>query len=446
VFGGDSLIGESLFAPIDREANAEDKAQETQFALGIGFPYRSYRLNPRHYVIKRTTGADRIQDKPDGTLGFLRQMVVMFAVESRIAVHNAHSADYPLEYFPLINYVIRPNRWKDLKEEDDEDEASIYRVNNIWEAYGDDYGDEFLRWKFGGFRYLQQTNADYSAQAGKRHFSKPEFGFEEITDFCTRAMHSLPRATNQQDSPGLRTFPANNSFDFDDDQGEIKFAYDERTGGKGENLYAVCEKGIVLALHKKSILSEVTASDVGLLAGDRFIQGQYWISKTIGCPDERWRGKSEGSISIPTEDGFVKKEAAFFPGATSFYRLFGNSVDDVAKGHYYSKINPVLKDFRSGLLDEITAVYDEDHDEAWWSVTRPAIIILAEIAVELSIPLTNNNDGDFFRILGNQPITINLPPSGLNPEIQSITICNDGTQDAIIQNDLDQSLIIVLAG
>jgi len=442
VFGGDSLIGESLFAPIDREANSKDDAAETQFALGIGFPYRTFKLNPRHYVIKRTTGVDHIQDRSDGTLGYIRQMVVMFAVESRIAVHSAHNADYPLQYFPLINYVMRPNRWKDLKEEADEDEASIYSINNIWDAYGDDYGfDEWVRWKFGGFRFIQNVNSDYSVQPGKTHVSKPEFGFEEKTEFCTRAMHSLPRATNQQDSPGLRTFPANNVFDFDDDQGEIKFAYDERTGGKGENLYAVCEKGVVIALHKKSILSEITASDVGLLSTDRFIQGQYWISKTIGCPDERWRGKSEGSISIPTESGFIRKEAVFFPGATSYYRLFGNSVDDIAKGHYYSKIKTVLRDLRPGLQDDLTAVYDENHDESWLSITRPARIISLALSIGIEID-DSYNDGDLIEIRNADGTTLQLSPSA--PEdVDKLIICNKSQGTAELRNG-DNSLIIIL--
>jgi len=177
----------------------------------------------------------------------------MFTVESKISTSYAYNTTYPLQFFPLINYVIRPNRW---------DETKSIVDNGIYQDYVDDYGaDEKDRWKWGGFRFTQQMNPDYSNEPPKEYFSKPDFGFVEKREFCTRIMWSLPRAINSQDIPGLKTFPANNAFDIDDNQGEIKFAY-SAVSGKGENLYAFTEKGICLLLTNKSILSDLDGGEL----------------------------------------------------------------------------------------------------------------------------------------------------------------------------------------
>ena len=410
VFGGDSIIGESIFSPIDRESNAKDDAQETQFEFGIGFPYRKYRVNPRQYIIKRTTGVSRIQDKTFGTLGFIRQMAVMFCCESRVSIHLSHSLDYPLQHFPSVHYVMRPNRW---------DEDKTIEENNIFPEYVDDYGEEEkTRWKFGGIRFIQPINIDYSAQSPKESFSKPEFGFEEETEFCVRHMWSLPRATNQQDSPGLRTFPANNSFDISDDRGEIKRLYDD-ISGKGENIYAITESGICLLLHKKSVLSETTSTELGLLSADRFIGGEYWIDRNHGMPDELWRGSFEGPIIIPTDEGGVRRDALFFTDGITFLRLADNNVEDLAKGSYYSRINPVLNKIRPGFLDKITGVYYRDKDEAWLHISRTPTVFDTTFDLPAYEP---QNDGDVVKYIGPNATT-HVPPAAT--DVREYFVCNE---------------------
>lgn len=364
VFGGDTTVGETIFAPIDREADGDANERNTQFTMNIGFPFRKYEMNPRHYVIARTTGANKIQDAVTGSLGFIRQMCIMFACESRIATHYAHNNTLSNQYFPLTHYVMRPNRFDDSSFADS-DPAAIASDNNMFEEYFEDYPDEYSIWKFGGLRFLQETNVDYSVPGPIEFFSKPDFGFEEQNKFCTAVVWSLSRAINQQDSPGLKTFLSSNRFDIDDDNGEIKKAWDSRMGGKGENLYAICASGICLLLTKKAILSNINANDLTVTATDAFINAQYWIDHAIGSNDEMWRGMGDASLDQVTERGRVKGEGLYIPNAHSVYLLTNNQVKDLTKDTYFNRINPVLQRIRSGYQDHVTGGFDENHNEYW---------------------------------------------------------------------------------
>lgn len=369
-FGGDSVIGESIFAPVDREASANglglissitNSAPETQFQFGIGFPYRLWKMNPRYYQIRRTKSgalANVIQDRNWGYLGLIRQMCIMFTAETRIATTYAHNNPSPQQFFPLMHYIIRPHRWDpDLSLAD----------NNIYPNYADDYGvAERDLWKWGGFRFLQNINPDYSTQPPKEFVSRPEFGFEEQTLFRTRTMWSLPRQINQQNTPGLKTFPANNSFDIDDNQGEIKRAYSSTTD-KGENIYAFTNKGICLLVTKKSILSDLDAGQLAYMAADTFIKQQYWISKDVGMFDEFWRTAVEGYVPVTLQDNTeVRVEAIFFANNESVFRFMENQVKDIGRIKYHNVLYPeVLSKVLPGFQTPITAGFDKYNQEYW---------------------------------------------------------------------------------
>lgn len=364
VFGGDSTVGEAIFSPIDREADASDNAEDTQFVFNIGFPFRKYEINPRQYIVARTTGINKIQDINKGSLGYIRQLCIMFACESRVAVHYAHNGATSDQYFPLTHYIMRPNRFDNSSFATGviEDIASD---NNMFEDYFEDYPLEYSIWKFGGLRFMQNINLDYAVRGPIEFLSKPDFGFEEENDFCTGVTWSLSRAINQQDSPGLKTFLSLNRFDLDDDDGEIKKAWDATTPGKGDNLYAICESGICLILTNKTILSSLEANDLSTLASDRFVGGQYWLDHEVGSSDEMWRGMGEGTMDIITEDGRVKQEALYIPNNHSVYRLMSNVVKDIAKDTYFSRLNPVLIRMRVGYLDRIAGGVNHNHNEYW---------------------------------------------------------------------------------
>jgi len=364
-WGGDATIGESIFAPIDRESSAEDDAASTQFAFGIGFPYAEMQLNPRHYVVARTTGVNHIQDQDWLNLGYLRQLCMMFTVESRINTVYGYNLEYPLQYFPSVNYVMRPNRWDDSK---------TIAEQNIYKQYVVDYGEqEKEQWKWGGFRFLQQVNPEYSNEKPKNVFSKPEFGFVEQTHFPTREMHSLPRQINVQDAPSLRTFPANNAFDIDDKNGEIKYAYSEMNE-KGENLYAITDSGICLLLTGKSILSDLNGGEIAYMANTAFIGAEYWIDRRIGMKDEMWRSAAEFTVPMGQDanGAQILMPALFFANKDSVFMLSGpQAPKNIGRANYYSRIRPVLDRIQNGLATKVVGHYDPRNQEYWLHIDDP---------------------------------------------------------------------------
>lgn len=358
VYGGDTFVGETIFAPIDAQADAKSDAAETQFAFGIGFPYFKYKLNPRYYTVRKAGAAlNAVQDAVNAKLGYIRQMCAMFCVESRCGVHLAYNSEYPNQFFPLINYVIRPNRWDDDKNIMD---------NGVFQDYQDDYGSqEETQWKWGGFRFLQQINPDYSCELPIRYFSKPTIGFVERTKYYTRIMWSLPRAINVQNSPGLRTFPVNNAFDIDDNRGEIKFLYDDTTG-QGENLYAITDRGICMLLTKKSILSDLNSGEIAYMAADGFIRAQYWINKEVGMPEDFWRTAVSNYVPAAGDQGDESRiKALFFANRDSVFRMIGNVVTDIGRQGYYKKIRTPLKNVFPTRGSFLTAAYNKLYHEYW---------------------------------------------------------------------------------
>lgn len=360
VFGGDTYLGETIFAPIDKQANAKDKSAETNFCFGIGLPYKDFKINPRYYTIRKAGAAvNEIQDAEWFTLGYIRQLCLMFTVESRIACHLAYNQQTPPnQFFPLINYVIRPNRW-------DEDKGIV--DNHLYQDYQDDYGDiEKNMWKWGGFRFLQQVNPDYSVEPRVAFFSKPEYGFVEKTEFPTRVMWSLSRPINIQDTPGLKSFPANNSYDIDDDQGEIKYAYDSTTQ-RGENIYAITNKGICFLATRKTILSDLGGGDIGYMATDSFVKQQMWLSKDVGMFDEWWRSAAEGFVPVPIGDeSAIRQEALFFANNESVFMFSDNSVKDIGRIKYYSRVyTDGIAKIGPKYTDAVAAVYDKTYQEYW---------------------------------------------------------------------------------
>lgn len=366
VFGGDTYIGEAIFSPIDRIANSESAQADTTFAFGIGMPYHSWQMNSRYYQIKGSSG-NIIQNATDELeLGFIRQMVCMFTCEYRGAGHYAYNNQYPEQFFPSINYIIRPDKWDESKP------LSGPSSNGIWAQYGIDYPGENDNWEWGGFRFLPQINSDYSCLSPVKFFSYPELGFTEQTIFNTGLMFSLSRVEGVLNSPSLKTFPANNLFIIDDNQGEIKYLWDATTN-RGENLYAFTNKGICFLVTNKNILSDQNASQLAYMSG-QFIQQQIWISKEIGMYDENWRGAAEGHVPIgQSEDGSeIISQALFFPNAESVYRFNNDTAVDVGRIGYYSKIfGEGISNVQSSFTTKMTAIYNRFFKEYWLYIKDP---------------------------------------------------------------------------
>lgn len=369
VYGGDSTVSENIFAPIDREASGALSERDAQFLMNIGFPYDQYEVNPRRYIVQDPTSAiTKIQDRETGALAYMRQICVMYAAENRVGANYAYGLTYPFQHFPQTHYVVRPNKgWNDGNFESG-DPALIASDNNIYSGYFDDYPQEWLNWSWGGFRFSQKTNLDYNVNGPIEYFSKPDVGFTEENEFCTRITWSLPRQINVQDSPSLKTFPSSNIFDIADKNGRIVKAWDASVNQSGENLYAITHSGICLLLTKKSVLSNLSGDDLAIMASDSFISSEYWINNNVGAPGENWRGIAEGNPEIITEGGVAKSSALYIPSGRSTFRLMSNMVSDIAANTYEQTLRPVLEGVQSGYTTKMSSVFNGLNNEYWLQV------------------------------------------------------------------------------
>lgn len=373
VFGGDTTIHESIFAPIDREATGENNStqKDAQFRLGIGLPYSQYFITPRHYVVRNTSGINRIQDsfflgvRKSANLFHIRQWCNVFTAESRVSIpymYQGSAESGGKQFYGNTHYVMRPNQFDD--DFTSLDPVTIYETNNnLHTGYKDDYGDEYLQWKWGGFKFLPSYNQDYMAEGSANLLSKPKFGFIERDSFCTGIAWSLRRATNQQQAPGLKTFPPSNFFVITDRQGPIVKAFDAQ-GSKGDNLYAITTRGVCLLITNKDVLRDANAGEIGYMESESFIAREYWIEKGIGMDDEMWRLSAEGLASYPSEMGNNRLETLFFAGRESVYKLVNNKVYDIGSLDYYSEIRTFLQYATKGLDEgRMAGYYDSLNDE-----------------------------------------------------------------------------------
>lgn len=360
VFGGDVTIGEDVFALIDRNSGPTGN-KDNEFLMASGFPYRKYEFNSNYWILRTGDGAiNKIQSQDEIKLDYIRQLLIMFTAESRTVLPYYYG-----EYFPMVHYVMRPYTFDGGNQNANFDSGG----GNVYDDYLTDYPNEFNSWGYGGFKFFGEGNIDYSAILNDRSYtSKPKVGFKEINEFCTRSHWSNKREINVQDSPGLRTFPASNTFDISDEQGDIKYAFDA-TSSKGSNLYAFCNTGICLLITEKSILSDLNAGQLGYMAADGFIMGEYWLNKEIGMWDEMWRTASEASVPFGEPGGAISRmEALHWANNESVFRFVDNSVYDIGRIKFYSTIyNELLKNIGPGYSTHITAGYDRLHEEYWLS-------------------------------------------------------------------------------
>jgi hypothetical protein len=362
VFGGDTFINESIWAVLDNEYNKNGNpiGSTNEFIWSNPFPFKQYEFNsnfPSGFAGYRwwenTIGPNKygydehqFADSAGSNKCRMRQVVTMWTAETRCNLSfffNLESPDKAVseQAFPLVNYIPRPYEWN--ASADPGDRAAWESANNLLSEYFDDYGYEWNWWGWGGFRFLPQTNKDYSkSQTTSTYTSVPTVGFEEQTDFCTRIIWSLRRPINSQNTPSIRTFPSANYFDISDDTGEIKFAWSALSGDKGNNLYALTDSGVCLLMVDKRVIYEINANELAT-AGSSIggILNQLWIDKTIGMSDQTWRSWAEYSNTL----FFVNNKAA--------YMFTDNSLTDISRTGFHYLL-------RSKFLSKIAFSYESD--------------------------------------------------------------------------------------
>lgn len=360
IYGGDSFSSEATVGWVDIEYKNDSKPKDLDLALSIGMPQHKWEITPRNYIVNNTGGGNEIQNSNVATIGNInsmrvRQWLLMYISQSRTPLHSQYmNPDSPNaldQFYPLVHHRARPYKWQN---------ESIGEQRNVFEEYYNELGEEDTYWNYGGFRYRSVVNQDYAAENTFHSYSSTPSAFEAKTDFCTRIIWSDIKPINVSDSPNLRTFGALNIFDLSDETGEIKYAYDTE-GEKGNNLYAFTESGICLLVTNKRLLSQVSGSELAVIGTEsQGVQKQVWIKKNIGMPDEMWRTAAESDSSI------------YWANKDTVYKLFNDTVLDLGRQNYYSRLNPELKNIEDGFETKLTGTYNSKHKEYWLNIKCPS--------------------------------------------------------------------------
>lgn len=353
VYGGRAITYPEVSAAFDRVIHA-DQGNPAGADFRAGAPYHRVRLNPRYYQYSGASG-NKIQKANECRIGGVRQYAIMYLLESYTPYHLSYiDQGENAFFFPAVNYQMKTHRSGEF---------------DYFSGYTNDYGSsgEDAR---GGFSFPRPWNPDHKAIVESDYLTRPSF-FEPENDFCTLVAWSLPRAINTQDSPGLRTFPALNRYFVSDDQGEIKRAYDQMTD-KGRNLFAITERGVVMLLTNKSVLSDINSDEIAYISNENYISDEYWLTKEAGCSGEFWKGSAEGKIRIPSQETKQHSEILIWPDRTGVYRMIGMQVDNIMRTGYASKLLPELENaHENGTLLE--GVIDEKHNEYWLHIQETVV-------------------------------------------------------------------------
>lgn len=387
VYGGDTYIGESTCAFIDGKGkkdgdNSEGENSEN-FYLKLGLPYLEWETNSRYYIPNNTSG-NQIQSREKVKLGWIRQLCFMWTSETRANIPLCFNAAYPYRYFPLQNYVIRPTNY-------DPDKTMVEQ--DVFRQYSQDYPEELTSdgkpafWDYGGLRFIQNDqnhNIDYcKTQENFVHYSAPKSGFEEYTHYGTRIHPSAKRNTYQQNAPSLKTFLWSAAQDIDDSTGKITKLW-SAVSSKGNNLYAITEGGICIAITNKFIARQINGDELGLIqpqGGEENIQEELWISRNQGLPQQTWRTFAEYN------------EVCWFTNKNSVWRLEGAALEDIGRQYYLSRIyNNAIKFFDSGYNTRMEASFNFYNGEYWLFLAKEHPIVSDKSTYYVSELIGINNE------------------------------------------------------
>jgi len=246
---------------------------------------------------------------------------------------------------------MRPTVWDTIH--DDESLVDYYdRMGLHGNEYYTDYGDEYLRWGYGGFALPKGYNFDNNKLLHTKGFTKPKTGFVETTIYMKR-LHWSTQAVSGFDVS--KSFLPSNIYDLKNDKAsQISILYDTYSE-KGSNIYVITDRGAGILLTKKNILSDIGGNSLGyVVAESTLVAGELWLSHGINCPREFWRGKSEGIIRLPNN---IKVSALVFPSDNDIIILSNDSFMGIASNN------------RKNILSAIESI-DTDHnfDTALFSV------------------------------------------------------------------------------
>jgi hypothetical protein len=442
VHGGDTVIGESVFAPIDSELPAGgvggQATYQEQFALGLGWPYYNFGINPRYFIMNNTSGSNTIQDGSITTkysAAYIRQMLIMFACSSRshipFAFNNNTDNNGLFQSFPSVNYVMRPHQWDAEQKPSDQ---------NVYKEYEDVYPEELddeklpVNWIYGGFRIKQvfeNINIDYSHGNGFSSVSAPAVGFEEQLSFTNMQIWSAKRTPNEQNDPGVKTFLPKASRFLEAKYGAIKKAWSYYSE-HGNTLVVIAEYGVCEVLINKFIMRQTTGGAIGVgSGGDQNIFEENWIRQDAGLPDELWRTFAS------------KDNEAWFANYNGVYKISRGSVEDVSGPYYFRIHTDLLSKLQREYRDDLTAFFDRKHNEYWLNYKRRPIVYTSVSPSSVIITVYQDVDDSVYEVW-NSVGDIRLPADTYG--IVSLYIVNKRSSTITIKNPNTTTLTTLTAG
>jgi len=350
VFLGDTVVGEASFLAVDGEGGGKGVSNyTTHFRMAAPMPQLNFTLHANYrqpYDPANTLGGTlkAIETVTSFQLGWIRQWLVMFTCESTVNLPMVYK-----DMFPRRNYVMRP---KFFAAKLDSESINDYLERHLtYLDYNVDYPDEIYNWAYGGFHTPSGSNFDYQKNLPYKGFTKPKIGSIDLLSMMKRLHWSTETRVGFRFS---RVFIPLNVYDLRNDKAsQISILYDEFSE-KGSNLYVITDRGVGMLLVGKKMLSDAGGNALTIRASDAtFIGGEVWLSNGISCPDDYWRGKSEGIIKAPNN---IKMPVLIFPTTREIIMLTNNTFMDISTNN-----RQVISDALKGIgSNNMFSVIDEE--------------------------------------------------------------------------------------
>ena len=334
-------------------------------------PFCNYEYNGRYMVPFGlgfgVTGVDgvpggrmAVNQIRSGSIMSIRQWKVLVDMEMRAPVFLSRYEQFVSSTvanrrsWPNVNFIPRPYNFT----------SGGPQASGVFPNYGDNgvYGPTAQNdWRFGGIQSAQLPSTDHDLVPAVRYFAKPDFGYQEEEEQCSALIWSAKDSPLLQDSPGLKTFPVNNTEFIPNEKGGIQRLYSSSPG----NVFVETDGATYEVLVEKSTAYSVDGTAFSLFAQDNFVGQVIARSTNIGMPGDTWKTAAEGA---PFTGAKTQADALMWYNGTSAYMLVGSTVVDIAVGTYRKGLADAYAGDLLNRKGPISAAYDTEKNELWISM------------------------------------------------------------------------------
>lgn len=361
--GFDTTTAPWTWAALDRKYNAlydeegETSTANTDVECGAAWLYPAGVFGTEYWVPRdaREGNHQRRESGAFSIMGRIRQWVVVGHLATRTPGHLATGGGNTIRYaFPRTHYIMRPSAWWSTD------------YPGVISQYFQDYPGEESSWTYGGFRFQNQYNHDYSKQPLVTGLGVPRNGQNPPRDLPTGMIVSDRLNPLAQDAPGLRTFRQDNLKIADESQGEIKFCAALDQGGS-QRLWVWTESGYFNIPYNTQMLTDSDGNVIGTQSiGAFWPRQENWMARNDhGMPGELWRLAAKANVPIQGN-----ADTVFWTDGNSVYILSGATAVDIADGQVRSVLFPILSTTHPLGSERASAIYNRRTNEYWMSVAR----------------------------------------------------------------------------